>query len=62
MVKAEVRIIDTDRPNLNKTYICYPTMTHIMNSGETTYEFHFEYSTFDFKFEDDLKEVNKDDE
>ena len=43
MVKAEVRIIDPDRPNLNKTYICYPTETHIINDGTTTYEFHFNF-------------------
>lgn len=43
MVKAEVRIIDPYRPDLNKTYICYPTETHIINEGTTTYEFHFEF-------------------
>lgn len=43
MVKAEVRIIDPYRPDLNKTYICYPTETHIINDGTTTYEFHFNF-------------------
>lgn len=57
MVKAEVRIIDTDRPNLDKTYICYPTETHVMSDCRTTYEFNFAYHVFD-----DLKEVEEDDE
>lgn len=56
MVKAEIRIIDPYRPELNKTYICYPTETHILNDGRTTYEFHFGYHVFD-----DSKEVKEDD-
>lgn len=60
MIKAEIKIIDTDRPEQEKKiYLIEPWKEEPRKDGSTNYIFQFGYATYDFNSMEGKKDVEE---